>query len=150
MNGNLNGDEHIDVVDYAEYLACVTDAPVPVAETPCGTEGPHCDINGDGLVNLLDFSFIAVNLFNEAKAGCDAVCSPSATPQAGDAIESISVRELTEKGYGRVARIADVDNNGVVNRTDMALYLHQGGAGTTRDPVGEHSFKRPRSARTHR
>ena len=150
VNGNLNGDVHVDALDYVTYLACVVGDPTPDPDTVCGQAGPHCDINGDGLVNLLDFSFLMVNLFNDAKAGCDAVCSPSATPQAGDAVESISVRELTEKGYGRVARIADVDNNGVVNRTDMALYLHQGGAGTTRDPVGEHSFKRPRSARTHR
>jgi hypothetical protein len=146
VNGNLNGDIHIDVLDYVTYLACVASDPNPGADTACGTEGPHCDINGDGLVSLLDFSFILVNLFNDAKAGCDAVCNPAATPQVSDATEAISVRQLIADGVdARVARTADVNNDGTVDVSDMALYLQNGGE--TRDVVRDQSIKGTRSVR---
>jgi hypothetical protein len=146
VGGNLNGDIHIDVLDYVTYLACVANDPNPGADTPCGTEGPHCDINGDGLVSLLDFSFILVNLFNDSKAGCDAVCNPAATPQVIDAVESISVRQLIADGVdSRVARTADVNNDGTVDVSDMALYLQNGGE--TRDVVRDQSLKGTRAVR---
>ncbi|NOS99338.1 MAG: hypothetical protein HOP29_01780 [Phycisphaerales bacterium] len=140
INGNLNGDSNIDVIDYAQYLACIDDHPVPGRDTPCTfTEaafGLHCDLNGDGIVSLADFSFIAVNFFDDDKAGCEAVCDPSATPpaQAGP-IASVSVRELDRMGLGRVARMADMNRNGVVDMTDMALYANGGGGvPSIRDP----------------
>jgi hypothetical protein len=135
VNGNLNGDTHIDVLDYVTYLACVANDPTPAADTVCGQPGPHCDINGDGLVSLLDFSFILVNLFNDAKAGCDAVCFPSATPQEiSRGVEEISVRALIESGVdARVARKADVNNDGVVNVTDLTLFVNNGTDNVVRD-----------------
>ena len=129
VNGNLNGDIHIDVLDYVTYLSCVASEPTPGADTPCGTPLAHCDINGDGLVSLLDFSFILVNLFNDAKAGCDAVCNPVATPPAADGpVETISVRQLIAEGVdARVARTADMDNDGDVDMNDLTMYLQNSG-----------------------
>jgi hypothetical protein len=134
VNGNLNGDIHIDVLDYVAYMDCVATNPTLDPDTPCGAEPPHCDINGDGLVSLLDFSFILINLFNDAKAGCGAVCSPAATPHNVDGpVETISVRRLIAGGMDpRIARQADVNNDGAVNVSDMALYLQNGGQTPTR------------------
>jgi len=127
VNGNLNGDIHVDVLDYVTYLSCVLNDPQPDADTPCGTPAPHCDLNGDGLVSLLDFSFILVNLFNDAKAGCDAVCNP-AVDRVEQPTREISVRELINNGVDqRVARTADVNGDGLVNETDLTLYLQNGG-----------------------
>jgi hypothetical protein len=132
VNGNLNGLDgdgigRIDVIDFVTYLYCVTTDGLPGANTPCGTASPHCDINGDGKVSLLDFSFILINIFNNDKAGCDPVCNPAPAPPITAGRESITVRELSEMGFGREARSADLDNNGRVDLTDMALYLQTGG-----------------------
>jgi hypothetical protein len=138
VNGNINGDTHIDVLDYVTYLACVANDPTPDPDTDCTSVGPHCDINGDGLVSLLDFSFIMVNLFNDAKAGCELVCNPAATPQeVTGGVEEISVRALIARGVvSRVARTADVNNDGKVNVTDMTLFMN----GAT-DEVRDRSIK---------
>ncbi len=143
VNGNLNGDTHIDVLDYVTYMDCVATNPTPDSDAPCGAPTPHCDINGDGLVSLLDFSFILVNLFNDAKAGCEAVCNPAATPpNVQGPVETISVRRLIAEGVNaRIARQADVNNDGAVNVSDMALYLQNGGQTPTR------SIKPARSVR---
>ena len=128
VNGNLNGldlDGHgrIDILDYVTYLAAIANDPIPGANTPCGTVGPHGDINGDGIVNLMDFSFILLNMFNMDKAGCDAVCFPSADiADIAPPRDSISVRELTDMGFGREARAADIDGDGDVTMKDMGLY----------------------------
>ena len=137
VNGNLNGLDgdgigRIDVIDYVVYLAAGANNPIPGGNTPLGTVGPHADINGDGIVSLLDFSFILVNLFNTDKAGCDAICSPSAAaPIVAGGRESITLRELAEMGLGREGITADLDHNGVVNTADMALYLNSGGTATS-------------------
>jgi hypothetical protein len=137
VNGNLNGDIHVDVLDYVTYLNCVATNPNPGADTPCGTPMAHCDLNGDGLVSLLDFSFILVNLFNDAKAGCDAVCFPSATPQSvTEAVESLDLDAFIAAGFdASLFEIADVDNDGDVDVPDMALYLQNGGTTDVRDRV---------------
>ena len=128
VNGNLNGLDldgvgRIDILDYVTYLAVIAGDPVPGANTPCGYVGPHGDINGDGIVNLMDFSFILVNMFNMDKAGCDAVCYPSADiADVAPPRDSISVRELTDMGFGREARVADVDGDGDVDMNDVALF----------------------------
>lgn len=133
VNGNLNGLDsdgigRIDILDYVTYLAAVLNNPIPGADTPCGTEGPNGDINGDGIVNLMDFSFILVNIFNSDKAGCDAVCYATPDLTQAPARESISVRELTDMGFGREARAADINGDGTVDLSDMALYLNGGEA----------------------
>jgi hypothetical protein len=138
VQGNLNGDPNIDVVDYAAYLDCIANNALPGADTPCTydeeSDGSHCDINGDGIVSLADFSFIVVNFFDDDKAGCEVVCNPAAqAPAHAGPIGSISVRDLDRMGLGRVARMADMDRNGTVDMTDIALYANSGGVTSTRD-----------------
>ncbi len=135
VNGNLNGDPNIDILDYVTYLNQVANNAAPGANTPCGMAGPHADINGDGIVNLQDFSFILINIFNNDKAGCDAVCAPSAVAPGNGPIDSISLRELSAMGLGRAGRLADIDRNGTVDVADMALYLENGGTANTEKPV---------------
>ena len=141
VNGNLNGLDldglgRIDILDYVTYLAAIANDPIPGANTPCGYVGPHGDINGDGIVNLMDFSFILVNMFNMDKAGCDAVCYPSADiADVAPPRDSISVRELGDMGLGREARAADIDGDGDVDMEDVALFWN-GGQATPRSVRG--------------
>jgi len=135
VNGNLNGDPNIDILDYVTYLSQVANNAAPGSDTACGDAGPHADINGDGIVNLQDFSFILINMFNNDKAGCDAVCAPSAVAPGNGPIDSITLRDLSAMGLGRAGRLADIDRNGTVDVTDMALYLENGGTANTTKPV---------------
>lgn len=141
INGNLNGDEHIDIIDFVAYLSA--DA-TPGANRLCNEdEKPdnqgngviHGDINGDGVTDIFDFSFIAINFFLDDKEDvCRvAVCGEPAQPVEGDGpVNSITVRQLTANGFTRAeAQAADLNNDGVVNLTDMSLHLNsnQNGAG---------------------
>jgi hypothetical protein len=137
VNGNLNGDPVIDVIDYAEYLACIAGNALPGADTPCAYDeevnGNHCDINGDGIVSLADFSFIVVNFFNNDKAGCEVVCNPAAaSPAPVTPVGSISIRDLDE-GLRRTARMGDMNHDGVLDMTDISLYANSGGVTSERE-----------------
>ncbi len=134
VNGNLNGDEHIDVIDFVAYLSDLgstaganrlcNDAEKPDNQ---GNGVIHADINGDGEVNSLDFAFIIINFFLDDKEDvCRvAVCGEPLAPNGGEAVDSVSVRTLTQYGFTRAeAAAADLNNDGIVNLTDMSLYLN--------------------------
>jgi len=75
--GNLNDDVRIDVLDVGTYKFEITQGSVyPNPDTTCGTNSPHADINGDGLVSGADLYHIAVaNFLQTAKLGCwEQVC----------------------------------------------------------------------------
>lgn len=123
INGNLNQDEHVDILDYAVYQSAIG-GPVDPNST-CDTPSPHADINGDHIVNIFDFTFILLNFFDPQSDSCDEVCADGATgPPSGGPRDSVSVAELLAMGYERedVDRM-DRDNNGVVDLADMAAYL---------------------------
>ena len=68
-------------------------------------------------------------MFNMDKAGCDVICYPSADiTYARPPRDSIEVRELTESGFGREARVADIDGDGDVDMEDVALFWNGGQA----------------------
>ncbi len=129
INGNLSGLDdggvgRIDIRDYVAYVLAIIIEPLPPVDSPCGTTVRHADINGDGLVNLLDFSFVLINMFNEDAAGCDAFCSLGVTgPASTEFRTSMTMRELSDLGLGRAARLADMNDDGVVDMTDVAIYF---------------------------
>ncbi len=129
--GNLNDDKFIDILDFGIYtLQDLTPAPGG-ASTNCTQAPPlrHADVNGDGVVNSLDFSFISNNFLAIRDANCDG--NPN-TIVAGDdspggnygptPITSITVAELRRRGLGELA-IADLNGDRILDQTDVALWL---------------------------
>ena len=138
VNGNLNGDSVIDILDFVTFMS-INDQPVPPG-TSCDMQPPasdgsgqkHGDINGDGVVDLLDFSFIAVNFFADDKGGCDTVCGVSAASslQRGPRIE-VTLRELVHRGFDpEFVRSIDINDDQRINLTDVAGAMNGlGGSG---------------------
>jgi hypothetical protein len=126
VGGNLDGFKKdsatasINAIDITDFGMFVAEFPKNYGsgDTPCGTEGPNADINGDGLVDLLDFTFISMNFLEDSK-DCCCIGSSAATPSGRT---SISVRSLRANGMGDLA-VADLNNDGVVNMDDMQLLL---------------------------
>lgn len=144
VQGNLNGDETIDILDFALFIGdqgCTTITTdcdgIPETRAGClpaqtldglnDDEGTHSDFNGNGVVNAFDFSFILIDFFDNDKEGCDVVCDNFGASTDGAGIvgrDSIRVRELHAMGLGNQAAAADLNHDGVVNMTDIAIYLN--------------------------
>lgn len=121
IGGNLNDDSVIDLLDFIVFI--MHQGPAPDASTPCGTVGPNADINGDGLVNVIDFSFIAINFILTDKDPCEVICTPPPAASVTPARMSVTVPDLYRMGMGHMAG-ADLDRDGVVDLTDIALYMN--------------------------
>jgi hypothetical protein len=135
VNGNLNGDSRIDILDFAELLSqsgSSLDEMGLARSVDCGmmeSGGPgfvHGDFNGDGLVDVNDFSFIVAGFFDVDASSCAAVCNPQADSADADAsLSEISVDQLVSRGMRRsVARKADLNADGRVDVEDMAILLN--------------------------
>ncbi|MHC5110737.1 MAG: hypothetical protein ACYTHJ_12775 [Planctomycetota bacterium] len=109
-----NGDT-IDILDFGMFVSQYQANLDP--NTPCGTAGPHSDINGDGIVDGADFSFISQNFLATSKNSC---CEDS-TASVETPITSITVKQLRRMGLGELA-VADLDGNGVVDASDMTAF----------------------------
>jgi hypothetical protein len=135
IGGNLDGwkkdnpassHDVIDILDFgsivAEWLATYdSDGDGnPDGNTPCGVfDSTHADINGDGLVDLLDYSFISMNFLEDSKDCC---CPGSSSLGNTIGRTEISVRELFETGQSDLA-VADLNADGTVNLADMAALM---------------------------
>ncbi len=128
VNGNLNGDRVIDILDFVTFMSIGSQFIDP--DTSCDMEHPssdgtgqkHGDINGDGIVDLLDFSFVSVNLFEDDKDGCNPVCGVPTSPQQWDGPRTdVSIRELLQRGFDiNLLRSIDVNNDHRISLTDVA------------------------------
>jgi hypothetical protein len=106
----------IDILDFGQFVSMYMMQLDP--NTDCENKHtPHGDINGDGIVDALDFSFITMNFLAHSKNAC---CPESAATVTGRT--SVTVRELRQAGMGELA-VADLDGNGVVDMTDVAAFL---------------------------
>jgi len=146
IGGNLDGwkkenpnasHDVIDILDFGQIAAQWMQTydsngdSIPDGNTPCPADchpdDPHADINGDGLVDLLDYSFISMNFLEDSKDCC---CPGSSSLGNTVGRTEISVRELFETGQGDLA-VADLNADGMVNVSDMAA-LMQGVRPTTK------------------
>jgi hypothetical protein len=130
INGNLDAwkkenpyasHDVIDIIDFAQFVANYLTIVDPNTYCPSHPMEGHADINGDGIVDALDFAFIMQNFLAVSK---DACCpeGPASTTQPRT---SVTVRELRAMGMGDLA-VADLNSDGVVNAADMASFTESG------------------------
>ncbi len=119
VNGNLDGDHNIDILDFGVFVSQFMDS-FADGNTVCGYTGPHADIDGDGTVDGSDFAHISMNFLMASKDSC---CPDSAANGVmTQPITEISVKELREQGLGHLV-VADLNGDGVLNLDDMASFL---------------------------
>ncbi len=128
LSGNLNDDEFIDILDFAVFLTEFLSPADP--DSPCGTQPPDANINGDNVVDLVDFVFVQVNSFQAREPGC---CGSAVAASSDDRpIMEISVNELRRRGLYHL-RFADLNGDGMLDAEDVAAFL-----------AGEHPITQPR------
>jgi len=122
IQGNLNGDHVIDILDFGVFLSQYNYNPGPGADKTCDTFDIHADINGDGVVTIADFTFIQQNFLTDDKDACcpDEGLFGGSTGSTGST--EISVQELREQGLEDLI-IADLNADGLLNTVDMTLFL---------------------------
>jgi len=117
--GNLNGDHVIDILDFGILASQV--ATIQDIHTPCGYQGNHGDINGDGLVTSTDQGFITRHFLKADKNACcpggGSVLASANTP----GIESISLAQLQATGLGELAA-GDLNGDGMLDQADIDLF----------------------------
>lgn len=135
INGNLNGDDTIDVLDFVLLVAPNMlpddfDKSIVCGQMeppqPGGIGDTHPDINGDGRVDGLDFSFVSINFFETDETNCNSVCgAPGASSGPAQGVRDISVNALINMGLtAQRAHAADLNDDGKVDMTDMAIYAN--------------------------
>jgi hypothetical protein len=129
ISGNLNDDKFVDILDFGIYLIQDLTGVPGGADTACGQVPPfrHDDVNGDGMVNSTDFSFIANNFLQVREANCNgaALLADDDSPGGNygpSPLTSITVAELRARGLGDLAT-ADLNHDRVLNQADVALWL---------------------------
>lgn len=128
ISGNLDGFKKndsaaspslfvIDVLDFGTFVSQFNVVYPGGGDTPCGTDGPNADINGDGIANLEDYAFISQNFLKSAKLCCGVDGLPAAIGRT-----EVSVAELREMGLSELTA-ADLNRDGMLNMDDMTAFM---------------------------
>jgi hypothetical protein len=147
VQGYLNRDRLIDILDFGTFLGQFNQNPTPPKDKHCSDNGgqgfTHADFNGDGVVNVEDYTFIQINFLANDKDDC---CH---NPAAGAPIArtEVSVKELREMGLEELT-VADLNNDGLVNTEDMAAFVQ--GVRPKADKVNRGNVGRPSTIRGSR
>jgi len=116
IGGNLNDDTFIDILDFGIFMSLfLTPAQ---QDTPCGTPSPEANINGDNVVDLIDFVFVQVNSLMISEPNCCGTGASSAQP-----LSEVSIRQLRYMGLYHL-RYADLNHDGYINADDMIAFLN--------------------------
>jgi len=116
IGGNLNDDNRVDIQDYVRFLQQYLMPLTP--GTPCGTLPYHADINGNGVVDAADLSFIQLAFFMQSDASC---CATSAATWA-EPDRAVSIQQLRRKGLGHLSA-GDLNSDGMLDETDMRMFI---------------------------
>jgi hypothetical protein len=118
VNGNLNGDREIDLLDHALLLAQYSAVLNP--STPCGTGSElHADLNGNGTVDSSDLGFIQRNFLASDKGAC---CPTTTSGAEVPTSSELSLEELDALGLPQL-RAADANDDGMVNAEEIMSFL---------------------------
>jgi hypothetical protein len=118
VNGNLNGDHVIDLLDHALLLAQYSAVLNP--NTPCGTGSElHADLNGNGTVDSADLGFIQRNFLTVDKGAC---CPTTTSGAEVPTSSELSLEELDALGLPHL-RAADANDDGMVNAEEIMSFL---------------------------
>jgi len=126
IGGNLDGwkkenpdasHDVIDILDFGQFVANYGHYVDP--DTMCDFVGAHADINGDGVVDALDFTFVSMNFLASSKECCE-----GSTAGVGNTIglTEVTVDQLRQMGMGDLA-VADLNRDGVLDLNDMNAFL---------------------------
>ncbi len=119
VQGNLDGNQVIDIFDYTQLAGMYLASPGP--SSLCGLPEKHGDFTGDGLVTLADFTFVVANLFVQSKDPCDVLCDPApSVPIVARA--SVRIDEL-DGDLVDDGRAADVTGDGVIDIADVEAFV---------------------------
>lgn len=118
--GNLNNDAFVDILDFGSFIGQLG-VNYGSVNTTCATLAPHADINGDGTVNGLDYSFISTNFLHFRELDC---CGNALLGDGGP-ITDISVFALAVRDW-EMARVADLNRDGRVNMDDVIFMAVNG------------------------
>ena len=119
VGGNLNDDFWIDILDFGVFTSQWGQSLSP--DTDCMTAPPHADINGSGIVDTGDFTFIQINFLAHSDDNC---CGQPLLGGGGDGpITEISVEELYQLGLGHLG-VADLNNDGWLDEADVAAFMN--------------------------
>jgi hypothetical protein len=126
IQGNLDGwkkdnplasHDVIDILDFGQFVANYGAQVDPNTDCEMVYAG-HADINGDGVVDGLDYSFVIDNFLAVSKNAC---CPDAAATTT--ALTSVTVRDLRQMGMGELA-VADLNGDGVVDSADMTAFMN--------------------------
>jgi hypothetical protein len=146
MQGNLNGDDAIDVSDLAlmntNYLKTV-----PLA-SECGGGTVHADVNGDGISSMADLLFLAAHFLEVSEQTCADLCDGPSPALPPEPLLAVPVETLDQMGYGPAAYEADIDGDGAVDFSELRPLLGRlpGGGDDGEKPAVEPET-RPRKSR---
>jgi len=118
IGGNLNDDFWVDILDFGVFSWQWGWTGDP--NTTCTTPYPHADINGDGLVDTADFTFIQANFLLGHEANCCGAPGFRGEDEAGP-LTRIAVADLARYGLEHLA-VADLNGDGWIDEYDVAAF----------------------------
>ncbi len=115
------GEETQDVIDILDFGVYITRWGHAYSDPDCETPFPHADLNGDGVVDVADFSFIQANILEIGDLPCCASLSP--LTDLVEPVTSITVDELIARGLANLVP-ADLNEDGVLDFADLEAFLN--------------------------